>query len=133
MKVTPIRKKFGRYAPGEVFELPDRSARLLIKVGKLQAADAATPAAPVAVAPVEDVRALEAPVADAVEDEPDDADGGSVQAAAMTPGAPAASAEPVVRERRSYQRRDVSTEPKARKAPAKKARTKRVAKRPTEN
>lgn len=36
MKVTPIKKKFGKYAPGEEFELPDKAAKIFIKVGKLQ-------------------------------------------------------------------------------------------------
>lgn len=36
MKVTPVRKKFGKYSPGDEFELPDKSARLFIKVGKLE-------------------------------------------------------------------------------------------------
>ncbi len=37
MNVTPIKKKLGRYNVGDEFELPDRAARLLIKVGKVQA------------------------------------------------------------------------------------------------
>lgn len=36
MKVTPINRKFGRYAPGEEFELPDKAARIFIKAKKLQ-------------------------------------------------------------------------------------------------
>lgn len=36
MKVTPLKKKFGKYQPGEVFDLPDKAAKVLIKVGKLQ-------------------------------------------------------------------------------------------------
>lgn len=35
MKVTPVSRKFGKYAPGDVFELKDKTAKLLIKVGKL--------------------------------------------------------------------------------------------------
>lgn len=46
MKVTPIKKKFGKYAPGDVFDLPDKAARLFIKVGKLAAVTAAPAAAP---------------------------------------------------------------------------------------
>ena len=41
MKVTPIKKKFGKYAPGDVFDLPDKAAKLFIKVGKLAAVTAA--------------------------------------------------------------------------------------------
>lgn len=41
MKVTPVRKNFGKYKPGEVFDLKDRPAKLLIKVGKLEAYKAA--------------------------------------------------------------------------------------------
>jgi hypothetical protein len=37
MKVTPIGKNFNRHKIGEVFELPDKTARILIKVGKLSA------------------------------------------------------------------------------------------------
>lgn len=36
MKVTPVSRKFGKYAPGDVFELKDKTAKLLIKVGKLR-------------------------------------------------------------------------------------------------
>lgn len=38
MKVTPVNKKFGKYAPGQVFDFPDAVAKVLIKQGKLQAA-----------------------------------------------------------------------------------------------
>lgn len=37
MKVTPIKKKFGKYVPGEEFELSDKAAKVFIKVGKLAA------------------------------------------------------------------------------------------------
>lgn len=40
MKVTPTKKKFGKYAVGDVFELPSRTAKVFIKVGTLRAADA---------------------------------------------------------------------------------------------
>lgn len=46
MKVTPVSRKFGKYAPGDVFELKDKTAKLLIKVGKLREPDV-TQAAPV--------------------------------------------------------------------------------------
>ena len=39
MKVTPAKKKFGIYAPGDVFELKDKPAKMLIKVGILRAAE----------------------------------------------------------------------------------------------
>lgn len=39
MKVTPVKKKFGKYSPGESFDLPDKAAKVLIKVGKLRAVD----------------------------------------------------------------------------------------------
>ena len=38
MKVTPINRKFGKHLPGDVFEFPDKAARLFIKVGKLKEA-----------------------------------------------------------------------------------------------
>lgn len=57
MKVTPVSKKFGKYAPGDEFELPDRTAKVLIKIGKLQA---------VGTAPVYQTRMMSAePVASA--------------------------------------------------------------------
>jgi hypothetical protein len=40
MQVTPIGKKFGRYAPGDTFTLPDKAARALIIAGKLREASA---------------------------------------------------------------------------------------------
>lgn len=42
MKVTPAKKKFGKYEVGDVFELKDRPAKLLIKVGKLRSAEPAS-------------------------------------------------------------------------------------------
>lgn len=39
MKVTPLKKKFGKHEVGSVFDLPDKAARLFIKVGKLQEAN----------------------------------------------------------------------------------------------
>jgi hypothetical protein len=35
MKVTPVGRKFGKYAPGDVFTLPNKAAKMWIKVGKL--------------------------------------------------------------------------------------------------
>ncbi len=43
MKVTPVGKKFGSYKPGQVFNLPDRAAKLFVKLGKLKAADESAP------------------------------------------------------------------------------------------
>lgn len=40
MQVTPIKRKFGKYEPGDVFELRDKTAKLLIKLGKLTEAPA---------------------------------------------------------------------------------------------
>jgi hypothetical protein len=37
MKVTPINRKFGKHAPGDVFDLPDKTAKLMIKLKKVQA------------------------------------------------------------------------------------------------
>lgn len=36
MKVTPVKKKFGKYAVGDVFDLKDKQAKLLVKVGILR-------------------------------------------------------------------------------------------------
>jgi hypothetical protein len=33
MKVTPAKKKFGRYNIGDVFEFPDKAARILVRKG----------------------------------------------------------------------------------------------------
>jgi hypothetical protein len=38
MQVTPVNRKFGKYVPGDVFELRDKTAKVLIKIGKLAAA-----------------------------------------------------------------------------------------------
>lgn len=35
MKVTPVNLKFGKFMPGDVFDLPDAHARFFIKVGKV--------------------------------------------------------------------------------------------------
>jgi hypothetical protein len=43
MKVTPIKKKFGKYAPGDEFELPDKMAKVFIKVGKLARVESPAP------------------------------------------------------------------------------------------
>jgi hypothetical protein len=37
MKVTPVKRKFGRYQPGEEFDLPDKVARIFINARKLEA------------------------------------------------------------------------------------------------
>lgn len=36
MRVTPVNRRFYRYEPGQEFDLPDKTARILIKVGKLR-------------------------------------------------------------------------------------------------
>lgn len=43
MKVTPVNKKFGKYAPGDVFDFPDKPAKVFIKIGKLEQVHAAAP------------------------------------------------------------------------------------------
>lgn len=35
MKVTPIKRKFGRYLPGEEFDLPDKVALVFVNAKKL--------------------------------------------------------------------------------------------------
>lgn len=72
MNVTPINRKFGKYMPGETFTLPDKAARLFIKVGKLRQVDEA-PAANtyqtrmMQAAPVAPAIVIAEPIADAVE------------------------------------------------------------------
>jgi len=39
MKVTPVNKKFGKYSPGEAFDLPDKTAKIFVKLGKLAKVD----------------------------------------------------------------------------------------------
>ena len=41
MKVTPVNRKFGKYAPGDVFDFPDKQAKVFIKLGKLREVEAA--------------------------------------------------------------------------------------------
>lgn len=36
MKVTPLKRKFGRYLPGEEFDLPDNVARVFIRAKKVE-------------------------------------------------------------------------------------------------
>lgn len=38
MKVTPVKKNFRKHKPGDVFEIPDKAAKILIHVGRLAAA-----------------------------------------------------------------------------------------------
>lgn len=39
MKVTPINRKFGKHAPGDVFDLPSKAAKIFIKAKKLKAVE----------------------------------------------------------------------------------------------
>lgn len=43
MKVTPVEKKFGKYKPGDVFDFPDKPAKVFIKLGKLKEAGVVAP------------------------------------------------------------------------------------------
>jgi hypothetical protein len=88
MKVTPLKKKFGKHAIGTVFELPDKTARVFLKIGRIARAEEAAALIPQEV------------VADGV---------APVQEAAPTAEAEAAPAAP--RARRTYQRRDMTAEP----------------------
>lgn len=40
MKVTPVGRKFGKYSPGDEFELPDKTAKVLVRLGKLAVSSA---------------------------------------------------------------------------------------------
>ena len=60
MQVTPVNRKLGKYAPGDVFELRDKTAKLLIKLGKLAEATA-VPTKPQTYL-TRDMRAAPAPV-----------------------------------------------------------------------
>ncbi len=46
MKVTPIKKKFGKYAPGDVFTLPDKTAKIFIKANRLEQSEGVVSPAP---------------------------------------------------------------------------------------
>lgn len=39
MKVTPVGRKFNQYKVGDVFDVPDKVAKVLIKLGKLREAN----------------------------------------------------------------------------------------------
>jgi hypothetical protein len=43
MKVTPVGKKFGKHKPGDEFQLPNKAAKVFIKLGKLQEVQAVAP------------------------------------------------------------------------------------------
>lgn len=49
MKVTPVSRKFGKYAPGDVFTSPfsPKMTKVLIKLGKLEEAKEPAPSTPV--------------------------------------------------------------------------------------
>ena len=53
MRVTPTKGKFGKYSPGDAFNLPAKIARVFIKKGKL--AEVPEAVAPVVPAPVADL------------------------------------------------------------------------------
>lgn len=59
MKVTPVSRKFGKYAPGDVFTSPfsPKMTKVLIKLGKLEEAKEPAPA------PVYQTRMMQAEVA----------------------------------------------------------------------
>lgn len=40
MKVTAVNRKFGKHKPGEVFDFPDKAARIFIKARRLAEAPA---------------------------------------------------------------------------------------------
>lgn len=68
MKVTPVSKKFGKYKPGEEFELPDKAAKVFVRAGKLRKVESTyqtrmmTAAAPMqAEAPEPQQEAVDAP------------------------------------------------------------------------
>ena len=146
MKVTPRNKKFGRYAPGDVFELKDRTAKLLIKMGKLERAEE-IPAGDLAV--VEPEVTKPEPVLEVVEEtapesaaEPDAVEADASELATESPTPEASALEPEMQQKvltsaepaaapaskRQYQRRDMTAEG-GKSAPAKKATKKAVTKR----
>lgn len=134
MKVTPHKKKFGRYAVGDVFELPDRAAKLLIKVGKLAPAEEQAavvvvpePLQPETPAPEPEV-ILESNV-DAAESVSDDEPQAESQEPVVETKVLSPASEPGSARRGQYERRDMAAKGD-RKAPAKKA-AKKVAKKAT--
>ena len=146
MKVTPHTKKFGRYAEVQVIELPDRAAKLLIKVGKLEAAGLQSELKPEPEPEIEleasqpeaadtaEPQAAAVENADQVEPQPELEP--EPQAETATPELetavqtkvmePAAAPEP--RAKRQYNRRDMTAEG-SKTAPAKKAARKAASKR----
>lgn len=59
MKVTPVKRKFGRYQPGEEFDLPDKVARIFINAKKLQAVGMTYQTRALQAAPVREVASVE--------------------------------------------------------------------------
>lgn len=45
MKVTPVNRKFGKYEPGDEFDMPTKAAKVFIKAKKLKAVDEGQPVA----------------------------------------------------------------------------------------
>ena len=101
MKVTPLKRKFGKYAPGDVFELKDRPAKLLIRVGKL----AAAPDAPVALAPTPVAEHVAEPVIEAVEETKTLP---AYETRMLTADVPAATARTSAPTKRTYTRRSTT-------------------------
>jgi len=71
MQVTPVKKKFGKHVPGDVFELRDKTAKILIAVGKLAPAGYLTrdmraerPQAPAVIVDAPQVAVVSDPVVD---------------------------------------------------------------------
>lgn len=60
MKVTPTKKKFGKYAPGHVFDFPDKIAKVFIRAGKLREADKEASPPPVRAAQLYATRMMQA-------------------------------------------------------------------------
>jgi hypothetical protein len=77
MQVTPVNRKFGKHAPGDVFELRDKTAKVLIKIGKLAHAGYLTrdmraehPQAPTVIIEVRQTAVADPVVEDASEEAP---------------------------------------------------------------
>lgn len=93
MKVTPVGRKFGRYLPGEEFEMADKLARAFVRVGKLREVVAAVAESVVVAAVVADPAAQDEPAKESEQQE---------ESAEISPrtGLP----------KRQYRRRDLTAE-----------------------
>lgn len=111
MKVTPIGRKFGKYSPGEEFEMSDKTAKIFIKAKKLKqvvADEAGQPQAPaVESAPLAAPESQEPALVETQEEAVDEAVTDEANPAPEADVAVATEQQPAIPARRQYRRRDM--------------------------